>query len=379
MVLEQNCFLTDPTKIYEPILSKVEVSFEDQFKNEYGAIRQRFVKEAYDLNMVNEDTVNYLFTQWRDDPEFFILKGKKPYFVPYVNNKYFDSDSGGETFYKEIYKCFKASKRGNDIYRYLVGEKLKPLEDLENVSFFDPQKSLDRNTSLLFITLTYDTSLGSVKHAWENIGIDFHRFLSNMRKQYGHIEVFRTWESTKHYYPHVHCIIAFKKKSFSVFVHTDKNSGKRTFRIPYKTMKKISSYWHSHVDIQGVDSSGGAIKELTKYITKDLCSDKGNKTNSMIWLFRKQSYSVTKHFLGLIRGCFNEVVDLNEPKATDLLKDKMSHLNSGVEKWEFVGVVRGVSLGVRGDIWCITYEDPPPKVKDLFEHEQERWGVSRVG
>lgn len=358
--------------------------FDDNFRNDYGAIRNRYVRSHYYGNDIDlEDVVN-LFIEWRNDPEYFILRGltlddgyqeriiAKPDEMKYGFDQYALPES---QLY--LYKFVKAAKRGNDVYQYLVKKKLGPLNDLEKVTFFKENWG-NKKTNLLFVTLTYDNNRCDINTAWKKIGPEFHLFCNNLRKQYGHIEIFRTWESTSHYYPHVHVLIAFKDKSFPVFIHKGQD-GKRSFRIPTKDKDKISSYWHSHVDIKGVDNSKGAINELTKYVTKDLCSEKGNQTNAMIWLFRKQGYSISKGFIGLITGQFSNIVDLREPKMADLIKDEMYNCNRLDVKWEFIGILRGQQLGFLGNIWTVDMKKPPPRVADLLIAEYKRWNALHGG
>ncbi|GAH23644.1 unnamed protein product, partial [marine sediment metagenome] len=87
----------------------------------------------------------------------------------------------------------------------------------------------------------------------------------------------RSWESTKLFYPHIHLIIGFTDKEFELFEHKDKY-GKIKLRVSDQDRDIINKYWHSFIDIQGVDNSVGAVEELTKYVTKELNTDKGHKT-----------------------------------------------------------------------------------------------------
>lgn len=371
----QTVFLDDCSKLVNKSNFGLndEIGLYDIYKNCYGAIRRDNVKFYFDFGHTSLPDVEDLFIKWMEDPEYFILKGNKPYFVPRVtiedHDLYFVPEDG-KVCSDVVYKFIKASKRGNDVYKYLIGEKLKILDDLKDITFFN-KHAVDKRSSLLFITLTYDNKRCSVKTAWENIGTDFHGFINNLRKQFGHIEFFRTWESTEHYYPHVHCLIGFTEQSFPIFTHNDKD-GKTSYRIPNKVKNKIASYWHSFVDVQGVDSSGGAVKELTKYVTKDLCSKKGYRTNSMIWLFRKQSFAISKGFVGMIEGNMGRIVKIEDVRTTDLIKREMCNCNLADVKWEFVGVLRGCHLGFNGNLWVVDYEDPPPHIKDLIDFEERR-------
>jgi hypothetical protein len=366
MVFKQELItVVEDTSILEPSL------FGQEFKNSYGSIRWTKVREQFFLgSIVLCDSVD-LYREWMKDDEYLILRGTKEGTQERLNGDDIKTDSF-------VYRFVKASKRGNDVYQYLVKKRLKPLNDLPDVTFFKDNWG-EKTTNLLFLTLTDDTKRCDEATAWKNIGKEFHLFCAKLRQEYGDIEYFRTWESTGNFRPHIHIDIAFKDKSFPVFLHTNED-GHRSFRIPTFEKDKISSFWHSHVDVQGVSNTKDAIKELTKYITKDLCSDKGHKTNAMICLFRKQSYAVTKGFVSLVKNSFAKITEENsvgDVGIFDLIKDVMCNCNNEVKNWKFVGVLRGKQLGFSGDLWVVDVGKPPPKVVDLILKEEIRWNALR--
>lgn len=103
-----------------------EIDFsQDMLRNEYGAIRSRFVRGCYfSGNIVLSDVVD-LFKEWKNDAEYFILRGTLEHTQKTFNSV---NDCVGSEY---IYRFIKASKRGNDVYRYLVNEKLKPLDKMK--------------------------------------------------------------------------------------------------------------------------------------------------------------------------------------------------------------------------------------------------------
>ena len=371
---EQTVILTNPEKV----IPDLEPDIDSIYTNEYGCIRRSKIHFEYGIgNLALNEVVKY-YTTWRDDPEYFILRGitegnldQQRLLFKWTNELEDTWYTPNDTHY--IYKFVKASKRGNDVYKHLVNEKLKSLRNLYNIQFFD-EHSADKRTSALFVTLTYDTKRCDPDTAWRNIGKDFHLFHNNLRKKYGDVEIFRTWESTDNYYPHVHALILFWDTTFTVLSHTDKD-GEVSYRIPYSQKKKIAGYWHSNIDIQAIKDTEGGIKELTKYITKDLCSKKGDKTNAMIWLHRKQSYALSKRFIENIQG-WN--IDFNEPTNADLINN-MCNCNRDVVKWEFLGIVRGIDLRFSPDIWVVTMKKPPPRVVELVKKEYIRWNATHRG
>jgi hypothetical protein len=358
--------LTDPTKIYEPD----PLAYGDEFRNEYGSVRRKLVYREYCYDHISMSDVLSLFIEYKNDPEYLILRG---WVNDYPNQERLDWLNDRDRFTGDcsfIYRFIKSSKRGNDVYKHLVTERLKPLNQLKDITFFSDEYS-DKHTSFLFLTLTYNTKRTDVQTAWDTIGDEFHLFISNIKKQYGNIEYFRVWESTQNYYPHIHVLIGFKKHSFPVFTHEDR-SGKKTYRIPWNDNKKISGYWHSHVDVQALCNTQGAVKELTKYVTKDLCSDKGNKTNAMIWLFRKQGYGITKGFIELLDNNFANI-DISEPTNSTLIKEQCRIETNDFVKWEFIGILSAYQLKITSDILVCDIKKPPPDVVEKINYEQQRW------
>jgi len=68
--------------------------------------------------------------------------------------------------YEKEYKTVKASKRGNDVYAWKLGKRLKHLYNLPEFEFFNPK---DRNkvqkTKALFMTFTLGREM-SLDQAW---------------------------------------------------------------------------------------------------------------------------------------------------------------------------------------------------------------------
>ena len=140
----------------------------------------------------------------------------------------------------------KLSKRGNDVYRGRTYKRFKEVvESLKEVSFFNPKDRGIKKTKALFLSLSYDTKLGSWQDAWINIGKEFNRFKANLTKQFGRVSHFRVWESFENGYPHIHCILFFESFEFNVF-----KDRKGRFRIRSKGV--FERYWHSFVDVQAV-------------------------------------------------------------------------------------------------------------------------------
>jgi hypothetical protein len=365
----------------------------DWFKNDFGSIRWWKIRSAYFDDIIDTDFVEGLYLEWRDTDEYFMLNG---------------IDASDHV----VASVFvKASKRGNDVYISQLNSKFCFLDSLPNIEFF-----MDwgvQQTPMLFITLTVDTKQFSLNQSWFSISKSLNRFETLLRQKYGKFVKFRVWESHESGYPHCHIVIYFHDKWFQVFDHFTKD-GKLTYRIADKHRQAIREMWNmGNVDIQGVQDTLGALSEVKKYITKNIWSNKGNKTNAMLTLFHKQSYSISqcnpfinlpkiegsltreklvalqdlelkhfkkccyKDFIGAIWGLdvYLEVYrqfaeGLAEPSLNALVNATMCNYNNvfpEIVKWEFVGFILGEDLARFlddfGGEFALAMIDPSP---DLF-------------
>lgn len=366
----------------------------DWFKNSYGSIRWWKIRSAYFGGTIDESLVTDIYCEWRDTNEYFMINGI--------------DDSGSAI----ISAFVKACKRGNDVYLSMLNRKFGFIDSLPNIDFFtdDMRK---KYTPMLFITLTVAAKKHSLLNSWLDISANLNRFETLLRQKYGKFVKFRVWESHESGYPHCHVVYYFLKHSFAVWEHFNKDND-RTFRIADKHRKAISNMWAmGNVDIQGVQDTLGAFKEVKKYITKQIWNAKGDQTNAMCTLFRKQSYYlsqfnyrkhiVTKLHKGLLTtvddvssyisknvikwakrdfvgaiwgtGAYMEVYSaldegVGEPRLNALVKQTMCSYNilePEIVRWEFVGFILGCDLKrffpKLCDDWVFVVKDPPI---DLF-------------
>ena len=296
-----------------------------------------------------------------------------------------------------------------------VKSKFSFFDTLPPISFFEDEDEI-KKTPILFITTTVDPKRYSIKAAWLDISAELHRFETLLRQKYGSFAKFRVWESHASGYPHSHIVYVFHNEPFTVWEHFDKE-GNRSFRIPNKDRDAIKHMWRmGNIDIQGVQDTLGALSEVQKYVTKNIWSDKADKTNAMLTLFRKQSYWISsfnplnqllpkriseikdlwerhkqtnyyvelrlaewakKDFIGSIWGpdvylefyeWLNEkgMENLDEPGASALVKETMRNCNIEIPeivRWEFVGFILGADLfsffPQNNDEWAFGVKDPP--------------------
>jgi hypothetical protein len=230
-----------------------------------------------------------------------------------------------------------ARKRGNSVYKKMVREKITALKSfIPDVNFFDANHNyVGQSSKILYAVLTYDTKRCSLEDAWKNIGREYNRFITSIRQRYGTVEIIRTWESFQNGYPHVNILLWFKNHSFTIARKDVKiKEGKKyqIFRILYSEKKTIASFWHSFVDVSACYNTYGVIDYISKYITKNLMSNKESSllTMAMTWQYRKRVFSISKGFTDLITTVHNS----NKNCQLNLFFKNVV----GV-KWYFVGLV----------------------------------------
>lgn len=129
----------------------------------------------------------------------------------------------------------KASKRGNDVYSAKLRKRLNHLYNLPQREFFNfKDRSRRHKTRSVFVTLTYRRDL-RLDEAWEDVGSDFNRWASAMRKAFGKIGLIRCWEAQEDGFPHIHCILLFHETEFETFFHNG------VWRISSK--RELEKYW----------------------------------------------------------------------------------------------------------------------------------------
>ena len=299
---------------------------ESCFKNSYGFVRWWLIRSAYDSGAIDIDYIsNTLYPLWRDSSEYFMLNA-------------LDSQ---DTVLGSVF--VKACKRGNDVYKALIKSKFSFLDGLPPIYFFTDD-AVDKRTPMLFVTLTVDTKKYSLDEAWNNISDELNLFETKLRQKYGKFVKFRVWESHESGYPHSHIAYFFLDTEFIVF--KDKHD---SWRIADKHRKAIGRMWgmsdeprvNFGVDVQAVQDTIGAFSEVQKYITKNIWSDKNNKTNTCLSLFNKQSYWITQ--------CnYNKKILSWQRSNRGFTVDELAeYISANVDKWakrDFIGAIWGTSI-----------------------------------
>lgn len=259
---------------------------------------------------------------------------------------------------KEFY-AVPCAKRGNQIYYWRNQKRFRHLwRKLERMggSIFDPHGN-SKKTNLLFVTLTWDPSDISLRDSWEKeLSKQFNKWITAARMKFGRISVLRSWESFESGFPHVQAMLYFHGKQFSAFRHG------RKFRIQEK--EDLQCGYPSHIDVQAMHSWKGAVGYVGKYILKQLASEEFNEpgaqnkqllTLSLCWIFRKQSYSMSRDFVDLMQDLHNS----KSSWAQMMLDGEPVH---ETVSWTFIGVFSYKELGI-----------PPILKTQSIEPDSEFW------
>jgi len=239
----------------------------------------------------------------------------------------------------------KCAKRGNDVYRFRVYRRFKGLHSMaENLVFFNPKDRGLKRTRAVFLTLTNDVKRCSRREAWCNVGVEFNRFMSQIRKEFGKVACCRVFESSENGYPHIHLILLFESTWFNVF-----RDRKGRFRVHSK--KLIARGWHSHVDVQAMSSLSGCFHYLKKYLLKNTNFEKTDskalKTLALCWAYRKRAFSVSGHFRRLLSDLITYLHNSNRKICQVTLTGEVVH----EEKFEVIGFVPADVVRLKKDVW----------------------------
>ena len=334
-----------------------------------------------DVNVTKDDS-GFIFVECVDRFPYNIIhpfsdEDNKPhYLVKYEKKDKNDQISQNELCINER-EYLKNPKAFNDNFR-MEGMLNITVMDLKN-GYVDGKKdkigdkrSL-RKSNVMFGTLTYDSKRCDVKTAWENIGNEYNRFISNLKKRYGKFSVFRVWESfDKSGYPHIHFIFIFEDRSFRCF-YDPKND---CFRLCGK-QKLIDEYWHSFTDIKIIvvdkdrkNDIKKTVGYLIKYLTKiqNPNDHKHKQTLALLWFFGKRSYGLSGNFLDLITSCITQT-----PKY-DLFDDQPPKT---AYSYTFIGILPKWVLKVKlkdADFFSLTSlnDDMTGNIKRLIEFENSK-------
>lgn len=286
---------------------------------------------------INVTGLIQVYEKWRDYDEFLILHREK---------------SAG---FEQKTVAVKCSKRGNDVYGARTKKRLQFLKQAENLVFFtakdfDCEKVV--KTRLLWVTLTWDSNLCSLKGSWESSQYYYNLWITNLRNKYGKIDVLRfpqaspDKQGSAYGYEHLHLVLLFEDKEFTVFPSMNEKC-ELAYRIEEKDELATQGKWHSFIDVKAISSMDGVYNYAVRhYVNAGFGpSEEAILNNALCWLFGKKSYTVSGGF----RERYAEYIRaLRNSKA----KNAQIDLNGLVhcQKWVLVGIKSVFEL-------CIAYPE----------------------
>jgi hypothetical protein len=253
------------------------------------------------------------------------------------------------------YAFFRGLKRGDNRYGALVCRRFERLSRLgRDLVCFGYGSHGNVRGSVLHVVLEYDSSRFGLCEAWLRVGRDLDFFVKRVRGLFDKkVSIVRVFESHTSGYPHVHILLVFHNYVFSGY--SSRYRGRlvyRIFGVDYEKLKGSASvkrsigdfkgcWLHGFSDFELVDSFGGGVRYLGKYLAKstsvELAGVKGIRGLAMCWVFHKRSFSISGSLFdeesaeGAIRACHDEIIT-----------NGISNLNSGGENSD----VRFVKVGI---------------------------------
>lgn len=301
--------------------------YDAELKPRLAYARNYFLEFKLEKGIDFEELTQF-YKEWKDYDEYLVLQKQ-------TKNLRVKGEINKETI------AVKCAKRGNDVYWWRVGKRIKTLYDLKDYTLFDSHGNI-KSSNVLFVTLTYDMKLSKIQEAWENEGSNFNKYMSNLRKKFGRISYFRSLEASKRGYPHIHILMIFHDYEFNVIDIRGK------YRIREK--EAFEKSWHSFVDVQAIRRFREGGRYVTKYLTKTKNESKTQVlTLALCWLFRKRSFAISgdmQEVMEISIGC-RKVIQIN-------LEGEEVLLNM---VWVFIGIFSADKLGITRNEWRKTITD----------------------
>ena len=306
-----------------------------------------YVRKDYENGLIDEKQVLDYFEAWRKQDLYVLLEKEKEEKIQGLGKEVI--------VYKKVYKAVKVAKRGNDVYFYRIRKRLR-FKEIPNKSLIEKHDD-GYYSHFLYLTLTYDTKRCSLKEAWENVGKEWNKFLSYLKKKFGILVVIRTWEAFQNGYPHIHAIIYFPYVAFRVIRYTRFRKYPEWRLYSLEVKKEIAKAWHSFIDIQ-VPQDTQKMRYIFKYITKNLGGKEGEKqkqTLGMMWLFRKQSFSISKDFFPLLLS----YLQVSDSERLEPLMHNSNSVEKCISEWQFLGIFLREELKIPKNVWIQIFTKPP--------------------
>ena len=173
---------------YEPDLS---YTFDSEYKEPFNVSEpdsylipacKEFITQLYQINRSSParnsvlDSLLEYYLEWRNTKTYLVFR---------------EELIGPKLSIIEHYRAVLASKRGNEVYRWRLKNRIKDLKNLfPSTDLTNSAHSLSRS-KILYLTLTYSGhDQMPIGESWDSrISKDFHRFTARLRRKYGRIAI----------------------------------------------------------------------------------------------------------------------------------------------------------------------------------------------
>lgn len=346
-------------KLYEGL----QEEYLDTIFFDYEKVRLADVRYIFQYCEKNIPALMDIYKKWVNQHEYFVLEVR----VRQPQTRSLEN---------RFWTALKCSKRGNDVYSSRVKQRISALKEaLSSLRKTKTPPSRTRNlkqTNMLYVTLTYDTSRCNMSNAWQSVGQEWDLFLAKIRSKYGKVSQLRCWEAYENGYCHIHALLVFHDHVFTSFLHTSRTlknkdgTKKQSFRILRREKNRISKMWHSHIDVQAVQDIEQAVKNTLWYVGKNVTKniDKVNEKELLTfvaaWYFQKRSFSMSKDIIDLIlRICITQENSIIQSVQTTIEGEKF------LMEFIFLGVELGSVIQIPPKQWIETWKKRPDWITAL--------------
>lgn len=328
----------------------------------------RNARKGYFSNDCTLDEACHSISLWRNDNIYLCFRGETPK--------------------KEIkYFYQKASKRGNDVYRWRVKNRFKKIldfsEENKDLSFIEKSEDGRFSSHLLKLTLTVNPSNYSLNDFNARIcSKELDRQIKRIRNVYPNVKVSRTYEvftDKAKGFLHVNLMLFFPTYSFLVFLYVNKRN-ERSWRL--KNLKDKTFFQNSwrcgFVDVRAVSTANDLLEYCLKYHIKYFknVKAKGNQdlTLSVLTLFNKRAFSIPDSFTNAIISYSHSLsADIDSSRLDTIMHNSLGENCS----FQFLGVIHESELNFTPEGWFFVRGEPPP---ELLKYQDPESGkiVSKV-
>ena len=250
--------------------------------------------------------------------------------------------------------AWKLPKRGDDLYKYYLRQKLGWIERLPSECVFNPGRGskVIQQTNFLFVTWTtqvfdrfYDNR--QKNDVWKKDSVVCNRTLTRLRQHYGRISYLRSNEGTMQGFPAPHGVLFFHDKTWNI--HKIKQKW-RLFDQEYQELKSIlegkdkrASPVQGFTDIQGIFNPRASLKHITKYCygrPEDYPQEKRarkleiqDRSYFWLWTTRKHTYSMSRGNKNKDLGDFQAEIQKQMQAKADLTRTGLGISKDRVKVW----------------------------------------------